>query len=331
MSSATVRAASLESIKEPVANELKTFQRHFREAMRSSVGLVDLVARYILRQKGKRVRPILVLLSAKACGGVTERSYRGATLVEILHTATLVHDDVVDEAETRRGLASINAVWKNKVAVLMGDYLLAQGLLLSLENGDHDFLDSTSTAVKRMSEGELLQIQKTRHLDLDEETYFRIIADKTASLLATCTEIGAASATKDAAVRSEMREFGELVGMAFQIRDDLLDYLGRRSLLGKPVGLDVKEKKLTLPLIHALRQADRKDARKALSIVKNGASSRDLAWLMEFVEREGGIRYATEVAGRFADDAKRRLSRLPASPSRTALQEFVEFVVTRDR
>ena len=251
--------------------------------------------------------------------------------MEILHTATLVHDDVVDEAETRRGLASINAVWKNKVAVLMGDYLLARGLLLSLENGDHDFLDSTSTAVKRMSEGELLQIQKTRHLDLDEETYFRIIADKTASLLATCTEIGAASATKDAAVRSEMREFGELVGMAFQIRDDLLDYLGRRSLLGKPVGLDVKEKKLTLPLIHALRQAERKDARKAISIVKNGASSKDLAWLMEFVEREGGIRYATEAAGRFADDAKRRLSKLPPSPSRTALQEFVEFVVTRDR
>jgi len=331
MSSATIRAASLESIKEPVADELKTFQRHFREAMRSPVGLVDLVARYILRQKGKRVRPILVLLSAKACGGITERSYRGATLVEILHTATLVHDDVVDEAETRRGLASINAVWKNKVAVLMGDYLLARGLLLSLENGDHDFLESTSTAVKRMSEGELLQIQKTRHLDLDEETYFRIIADKTASLLATCTEIGAASATSDAAVRSTMREFGELVGMAFQIRDDLLDYLGRRSLLGKPIGLDVKEKKLTLPLIHALRQAPRKDARKALAMVKNGASSKDLAWLMDFVEQEGGIRYATEAAQRFADDAKRRLSTIPPSPSRTALQDFVEFVVSRDR
>lgn len=331
MSTANLRGASLDSIKEPVADELKTFQRHFREAVRSSIGLVDLVARYILRQKGKRVRPILVLLSAKACGGITERSYRGATLVEILHTATLVHDDVVDEAETRRGLASINAVWKNKVAVLMGDYLLARGLLLSLENGDHDFLSSTSTAVKRMSEGELLQIQKTRHLDLDEETYFRIIADKTASLLATCTEIGAASATVDATMRSEMREFGEHVGMAFQIRDDLLDYLGRRSLLGKPVGLDVKEKKLTLPLIHALAQAERKDARKALSMVKNGASSKDLAWLMDFVEREGGIRYATEAAQRFADNAKQRLSKLPPSPSRTALQEFVEFVVTRDR
>lgn len=331
MRNPAIRDASLESIKDPVAQELKMFQGHFREAMRSSVGLVDLVARYILRQKGKRVRPILVLLSAKACGGITERSYRGATLVEILHTATLVHDDVVDDAETRRGLASINAVWKNKVAVLMGDYLLSRGLLLSLEHGDHDFLDSTSQAVKRMSEGELLQIQKTRHLDLDEETYFKIIADKTASLLATCTEIGAASASDRPELRTQMREFGELVGMAFQIRDDLLDYLGRRTLLGKPTGLDVKEKKLTLPLIHALRQADRKDARKALSIVKNGPATRELSWLMEFVEREGGIRYATETAERFADDAKRRLTILPESPSRAALQQFVDFVVSRDR
>lgn len=331
MKTTTMRDASLESIKGPVATELKTFQGRFREAMRSSVGLVDLVARYLLRQKGKRVRPILVFLSAKACGGVTERSYRGATLVEILHTATLVHDDVVDDAETRRGLASINAVWKNKVAVLMGDYLLARGLLLSLEHGDHDFLESTSRAVRRMSEGELLQIQKTRHLDLDEETYFKIIGDKTASLLSTCTEIGAASATEDAGMRTRMREFGELLGMAFQIRDDLLDYLGRRTLLGKPTGLDVKEKKLTLPLIHALRQAPRKDARKALSIVKNGADARELSWLIEFVEREGGIQYATDAAGRFAHEAHEKLSILPDSPSRTALQEFVTFVVTRDR
>lgn len=331
MNGTAARHASLESIKAPVAQELKSFQGHFREAMRSSVGLVDLVARYLLRQKGKRVRPILVFLSAKACGGITERSYRGATLVEILHTATLVHDDVVDEAETRRGLASINAVWKNKVAVLMGDYLLSRGLLLALEHGDHDFLDSTSRAVKRMSEGELLQIQKTRHLDLDEETYFKIISDKTASLLATCTEIGAASASDRSELRRQMREFGEQLGMAFQIRDDLLDYLGRKTLLGKPTGLDVKEKKLTLPLIYALRQGQKKDARRALSLVKDGAARRDLNWLIDFVDREGGIRYATETAERFAEGARQRLATLPESPSRSALNAFVDFVVRRDR
>ncbi len=329
--STSARAASLESIKEPVAQELKAFQSHFREAMRSSVGLVDLVARYLLRQKGKRVRPLLVFLSAKACGGITDRSYRGATLVEILHTATLVHDDVVDDAETRRGLASINAVWKNKIAVLMGDYLLARGLLLSLEHQDHDFLESTSRAVRRMSEGELLQIQKTRHLDLDEETYFKIIADKTASLLSTCTEIGAASASPDPEHRNGMRAFGELVGMAFQIRDDLLDYLGRKSLLGKPTGIDVKEKKLTLPLIYALRQAPRRDASRALSVVKKGPSRNELTWLMDFVEREGGIRYATDTANRFAQEAHAKLAALPASPSRSALEQFVNFVVERDR
>jgi len=215
--------------------------------------------------------------------------------------------------------------------VLMGDYLLARGLLLSLQYGDHDFLDATSRAVKRMSEGELLQIQKTRHLDLDEETYFRIIADKTASLLSTCTEIGALSAPERNHFQVPMREFGELIGMAFQIRDDLLDYLGRKTLLGKPTGLDVKERKLTLPLIYALRHAQRKDARKALSIVKNGPVSRELTWLMDFVEREGGIRYAGETAERFAGEARQRLSLLPESPSRTALQQFVDFVIHRDR
>ncbi|MBM4161910.1 MAG: polyprenyl synthetase family protein, partial [Ignavibacteria bacterium] len=199
--------------------------------MRSRVGLVDLIARYIIRQKGKRVRPILVFLSAKACGTVNESTYRAATLVEILHTATLIHDDVVDDADTRRGLASINAVWKNKVAVLMGDYLLSRGLLLSLDSNDYYILHSTSNAVKRMSEGELLQIQKSRQLNIDEETYLKIISDKTASLFATCTEIGAASATQDHAKRIQMRDYGEHVGIAFQIRDDLLDYLGRRSVI----------------------------------------------------------------------------------------------------
>ncbi|MEK7748472.1 MAG: polyprenyl synthetase family protein, partial [Bacteroidota bacterium] len=278
MSFLTNTSVSLDSIKEPVHDELKGFDRFFRDAMRSKVGLVDIIARYIIRQKGKRVRPLLVLLSAKACGAINDSTYRGATLVEILHTATLVHDDVVDDADTRRGLASINAVWKNKVAVLMGDYLLSRGLLIALERDDHYFLHSTSNAVKRMSEGELLQIQKSRQLNLDEETYLRIIGDKTASLFSTCTDIGAASVTEDADRRNLMKEFGENVGMAFQIRDDLLDYEGRKSILGKPTGLDMKEKKLTLPLIHALQSGVRKDAKQALRIIKNGAKQKEIDW-----------------------------------------------------
>ena len=237
-------------------NSIFFLKKHFVHKL----PLVDLIARYILRQKGKRVRPLLVLLSAKICGGITESSYRAATLIEMLHTATLVHDDVVDDADTRRGLASINAVWKNKVAVLMGDYLLSRGLLLALKHHDHYFLNATSNAVKRMSEGELLQIQKSRHLNLDEPTYLKIISDKTASLFSACTDIGAASATDDPVLLQHMQEFGENVGLAFQIRDDLLDYLGRKSLLGKPTGEDIKEKKLTLPLIYALNASDKRSA-----------------------------------------------------------------------
>jgi octaprenyl-diphosphate synthase len=324
------RAASLDVIREPVSAELREFDRFFREAMRSRIGLVDLIARYIVRQKGKRVRPILVLLSAKACGTVGEASFRAATLVEILHTATLVHDDVVDDADTRRGLASINAVWKNKVAVLMGDYLLARGLLLSLEHDDYYFLRSTSQAVKRMSEGELLQIQKSRQLNMNEETYLKIIADKTASLLSTCTDIGCASVSESNERRALMREFGEHVGMAFQIRDDLLDYLGRRSIIGKPTGIDIKEKKLTLPLIYALEHSDRKDARQALRVVKNGPSKRDVEWVVEFVQKNGGIDYAKGKAESYAQMARQNLAGIPDSPARDALMLFVNFVMERE-
>lgn len=322
--------ASLDSIKQPVDAELKAFAGFFRDAMRSRVGLIDLVARYIVRQKGKRVRPILVFLSAKACGEVNESTYRAATLVEILHTATLIHDDVVDDADTRRGLASINAVWKNKVAVLMGDYLLSRGLLLSLENKDYYFLHCTSNAVKRMSEGELLQIQKSRQLNIDEETYLKIISDKTASLLSTCTEIGAASTTQDASRRQQMRDFGEHVGIAFQIRDDLLDYLGRRSVIGKPTGIDLKEKKLTLPLIYALHKGSKSDAKEALRIVKNGAKQKDVAWVVDFVKNMGGIDYAVNKALHYSDLARADLATLPDTESKEALIEFVAFVMERE-
>lgn len=324
------RAISLDTIKGPIGAELKQFDRFFRDSMQSKIGLIDLIARYIVRQKGKRVRPILVLLSAKLCGEINQSTFRGATLVEILHTATLVHDDVVDDAETRRGLASINAVWKNKVAVLMGDYLLARGLLLSLEHNDHYFLNSTSAAVKRMSEGELLQIQKSRQLDINEETYLRIISDKTASLLSTCTDIGCASVTENEQTRALLRDYGENVGMAFQIRDDLLDYLGRKSIIGKPTGIDLKEKKLTLPLIYALTNAERREARQALKIVKNGARQKEVEWIAGFVKRNGGIEYAGRKAEHYAGLARERLIAFPESRAKEALLQFVEFVTERD-
>jgi octaprenyl-diphosphate synthase len=320
---------SLETIRTPVEAELKVFDRFFREAMRSQVTLVDIITRYILRQKGKRVRPLLVLLSAKICGNINESTYRAATLIEILHTATLVHDDVVDDAESRRGLASINAVWKNKVAVLMGDYLLSRGLLLSLQYNDFYFLNSTSHAVKRMSEGELLQIQKSRQLNIDEATYIKIISDKTASLFSACTDIGAASTTELQEKRNLLKTYGEHVGMVFQIRDDLLDYLGRKNILGKPTGGDLKERKLTLPLIYALQNSDRRDASQALRYIKKGVLKKEISWIMDFVSTNGGIDYSLKKAHEFAEAARKTLGTFPPTPAKHSLMQFVDFVLAR--
>lgn len=322
---------NLKEIARPIEQNLECFEKVFRESIRSRIGLIDLVAKYIIKTKGKRVRPILVLLSADICGGVTEKTYRGATLVEILHTATLIHDDVVDEADTRRGFASINAVWKNKIAVLMGDYLLSRGLLLSLEHDDFAFLRITSTSVQRMSEGEIHQIQKARKLDMDEATYLRIIGDKTASLLSTCCEIGATSATHDNEQRRRLREFGERVGLAFQIRDDILDYTGRRSITGKPSGLDLSEKKLTLPLIHALKQSSRSDAREILSTIRDGGKKIKVQEVMDFVHKHGGIEYASARARAFAEEAVRLLEPFPDSASKHSLLGFASFVVDREK
>jgi octaprenyl-diphosphate synthase len=295
------------------------------------VGLVDLVTKYIIKTKGKRVRPILVMLSADVCGGVSETTYRGATLVEILHTATLIHDDVVDEADTRRGFASINAVWKNKIAVLMGDYLLSRGLLLSLEHDDFAFLKITSTSVRRMSEGELHQIQKSRKLDMDEATYLAIIGDKTASLLSTCCEIGATSATSDPELRRRLRDYGEMVGLAFQIRDDILDYTGRRSITGKPTGLDLSDKKLTLPLIHALREAPRAESKSILAAIKDGGKKANADRVLEFVLHHQGIEYASRRAREFSTRAVELLTPLPESPGKAALKNFASFVIEREK
>jgi octaprenyl-diphosphate synthase len=321
----------LPEILEPIKQELNTFDDQFRDAMRSKVAFVDMVARYIVKQKGKRIRPALVLLSAKACGEINASTYRGASLVEILHTATLIHDDVVDEADTRRGFPSINAVWKNKIAVLMGDYLLAKGLLLSLDNNDFQFLKITSDAVRRMSEAEILQIKKSRDLDIDEETYLKIISDKTASLFATCCEIGATSAISDEQFHRRMKIFGENLGMVFQIRDDLLDYIGRKSITGKPTGLDVKEKKLTLPLIHSLSKAPRNRSKEILHIVKDGGKKKDLQQVVDFAHEFGGIEYTVKKAEEYSAIALDALEPLAPSTAKDSLVQFVEFVMERSK
>lgn len=316
-------------ISKPIKSELDIFNDLFKESIRSKVSLVDLVARYIIRQKGKKIRPLLVLLSAKVAGGVTDRSYRGAVLVELLHTATLVHDDVVDNADKRRGVWSINALFKNKVAVLMGDYLLSRGLLIAMEGKDYDILEVITNTVKRMSEGELLQIQKTRKLNIDEETYFKVISDKTASLLETCCEIGAMSATDNSDYHNAMKHFGQSIGVAFQIKDDILDYEGTVKMIGKPVGGDIKEKKLTLPLIYSLNNVSTKEASRIRKIIKNGSNKQNVKDVIQFVRENGGINYALERAKSYSDKAKEALSILPDSQSKIALEALVEFVIDR--
>ncbi len=320
---------SLKEISSPIKSELERFDEIFKEALRSNVGLVDLVARYIVRQKGKKIRPLLVLLSAKISGGVTERTYRGAALVELLHTATLIHDDVVDDANKRRGMWSINALFKNKVAVLMGDYLLSRGLMISVDGKDYDFLGVTTNAVKRMSEGELLQIQKTRKLDIDEETYFKVISDKTASLLETCCSIGAMSTTDNKEYIEAMRNFGHSLGMSFQIRDDILDYEGKSNLIGKPVGGDIKEKKITLPLIYSLNSVSKNEASRIRKILKNGNDKTKVKDIMQFVHENNGIDYALKVAKKYSDAAKESLNIFPDSQIKLSMQALVDFVTER--
>lgn len=320
---------NLKEIARPVKSELDKFDDIFRESMKSNVGLVDLIARYIIRQKSKRIRPLLVLLSAKLAGGINDRTYRGASLVELLHTATLIHDDVVDNADKRRGFWSINAVFKNKLAVLMGDYLLAKGLMLAVDGKDFDFLGVITNTVKRMSEGELLQIQKTRKLDIDEATYFRIISDKTASLLETCCVIGAMSSSENKEYSGAMKIFGESIGMAFQIRDDILDYEGNISITGKPVGGDIKEKKITLPLIYSLSKASKNEASRIIKIIKNGKGKDGVKEVINFVKDYKGIEYSLQTAGTYSRKAKEALNIFPDSQSKIALEALVDFIIDR--
>ena len=260
---------SVESIKAPIAEEMSLFEKKFKEAMKGNAPLLDKITHYIVKRKGKQMRPMFVFLAANLCGGVSERSYRAANLIEMIHTATLVHDDVVDDANKRRGFFSVNALWKNKIAVLVGDFLLSKGLQLAAQHKDYDFLEIISEVTKQMSEGELLQIEKARRLDIKEDIYFEIIRQKTATLIAACCATGASSAGANEDEVERLRLLGEKIGIAFQIKDDLFDYESSVSLIGKPVGIDIKERKMTLPLIYALNNSSKKDKRWMINIVKN--------------------------------------------------------------
>jgi octaprenyl-diphosphate synthase len=318
----------MELAKKVISKELALFEVHFREAMKSRVALLDRIMQYIVRRKGKQLRPMFVLLSAKLGGDINESSYRAASLVELLHTATLVHDDVVDEASERRGFFSINALWKNKIAVLVGDYLLSKGLLLSLDNKDHRVLQLLSTAVRLMSEGELLQLEKSRKLNLDESIYYEIIGGKTASLLASSCAAGASTTFENDDAIEKMRLFGEKVGMAFQIKDDLFDY--SIEAIGKPTGNDIKEKKLTLPLIYTLNNCDAALRKKIIYIIKNQNTQKDkVDFVLEAVENFSGITYATNKMFAFRDEALEILHSFPASEVREALEELVRYTTDR--
>ena len=320
----------IDAIKGPIEAELIEFEQHFRKSMRSQVSLLDKITYYIVRRKGKQVRPMFVFLSAKLCGEITPSSYIAASLVELLHTASLVHDDVVDDSFERRGFFSINALWKNKIAVLVGDYLLSQGLLLALTNHEYKLLQIVSTAVKKMSEGELLQMEKARRLDIEEEVYYDIIRGKTASLLASACAAGAASVTDDDDVIERMRTFGEKIGMSFQIRDDLFDF--GTDDVGKPLGIDIKEKKLTLPLIYALQQASPAEKRQVLTLIRKYHDRDDkVREVIDFVRKSGGLEYAREKMLGFRKEAFDQLEQFPDGPVRRALEELVVFVTDRKK
>jgi octaprenyl-diphosphate synthase len=314
--------------KQIIGEELKLFEVRFREAVKSRVSLLDRIMQYIVKRKGKQLRPMFVLLSAKLGGAINDTSYRAASLVELLHTATLVHDDVVDEAMERRGFFSINALWKNKIAVLVGDYLLSKGLLLSLNNKDHQVLQILSNAVREMSEGELLQIEKSRNLNLKEEVYYEIIKGKTASLLASSCAAGASSTFESEEQVEQMRLFGEKVGMAFQIKDDLFDY--GSANIGKPTGNDIREKKLTLPIIYALNNCDASTKKKIIYIVKNENTQPDkVKYIIDQVNALGGIDYATKKMFAYRDEALSILHQFPQSDVRDALEELVRYTTDR--
>lgn len=318
----------LNKIRIPIANELDAFEDKFKTSMQSKVPLLDRVTHYIYKRKGKQMRPMFVFFSAKLCGGISESTYRGAALVELLHTATLVHDDVVDDAYERRGFLSINAVWKNKIAVLVGDFLLAKGLLLSVEHNELKILKIVSDAVQQMSEGELLQIEKVRRLDIVEDIYYEIIRQKTASLIASCCASGASSAGASDDIVEKMRLFGEYIGMAFQIKDDLLDF-GYEDI-GKPKGIDIKEKKITLPLIYSLNNSTKSTKSKIIKLVKyHNDEPEKVDEIIDFVRSTGGLDYAERKMFDFQQKAFDILNTFPESETKKSLEDLVKYTTER--
>ena len=321
----------VERIKEPIYEEMELFEKKFTKSMSSKVALLNRITHFIVNRKGKQMRPMFVFLVAKMLGKgkVNERAYRGASVIELIHTATLVHDDVVDDSNQRRGFFSINALWKNKIAVLVGDYLLSKGLLLSIENEDFDLLKIISVAVREMSQGELMQIEKARKLDITEEIYYEIIRQKTAALLAACCAMGAQSVSASTDEVSKMHQFGELLGMAFQIKDDLFDYSEQR--IGKPTGIDIKEQKMTLPLIHALNVMERSDKNWLIRTVKN--HNKDKKRVREAILRikaAGGLEFAETKMEEYRSKAIDLLQEFPKNEYRDALELMVNFVIERD-
>ncbi len=322
---------SVKEIKAPIAEEMVNFEKKFKDSMKSQTSLLDKITHYIIKRKGKQMRPMFVFLSAQMCGTISESSYTAASLIELLHTATLVHDDVVDDANERRGFFSLNALWKNKIAVLVGDYLLARGLMLSVENEEFQLLQIVSTAVKEMSEGELLQIEKSRKLDITEAVYFDIIRQKTASLIAACCSSGAASTGATKETIDQMHEFGILVGTAFQIKDDIFDY-GSGKKIGKPTGIDIKERKMTLPLIYALNHAEPAERKRIMRLVKNHNEEPDkVKQVVNFVIKSGGIEYAANKMHEYKDKALAILHTFDDTPARRSLEGLVMYTTEREK
>ncbi len=319
-------------IKLPIEEEMELFEKKFSQSMSTKVALFNRITHYVVNRKGKQMRPMFVFLIAKMCndGKVNERTYRGASVIELIHTATLVHDDVVDDSNRRRGFFSINALWKNKIAVLVGDYLLSKGLLLSIDNDDFDLLKIISVAVREMSEGELLQIEKARRLDITEDVYFNIIRQKTATLIAACCAMGAQSVNAKAEDVETLRKFGELIGIAFQIKDDLFDY--GETAIGKPTGIDIKEKKMTLPLIYAINQASKKDRSWLINSVKNHNNDKQrVKEVIAFVKEIGGLDYAISKMKDYQKQALELLQNYPKSPYRDSLELMVNYVIERKK
>ena len=323
--------SALSGIKRPVETEMAEFEAYFSRTMRSDIPLLNIILNYVLRRKGKQMRPLLVFLTARLNGTIAESTYIAATCIELLHTASLVHDDVVDDAHERRGALSINALWNSKIAVLLGDYLLSSGMHICVEKSRYDMLEIISEAVKLMSEGELLQLQKARKLNIKEEDYYKIIISKTAALLSACTACGARSVSEDTEVIQLMKDFGENIGIAFQIRDDILDYEGT-GLTGKTVGNDIKEKKITLPLIHALEQSVNSKKRHILNIVRNKKKTRaEINEVITFVMDYGGLEYAEIKMNQYRDKALAILDSYPDSEVKESLKGFVYYTSSRDK